>query len=136
MTKDLEKFYDSIEIMNKELAIYKDEQGNYTILPTGSLLVSVDYNELNKQQYDIAVFNQDIPKDFISNIIKVKKAVSKFDITKKEEDKFTLTEKEEDARQVWFVMNNLKIKKAFNKKEDALKLAEEINSKIFKELGI
>lgn len=136
MTKDLKKFYENIEIQNKELAIYKDEQGNYTILPTGSLLVSVDYNELNKQQYDIAVFNQDIPKDFISNIIKVKKAVSKFDITHKEEDRFTLVEKEEDARQVWFVMNNLKIKKAFNKKEDALKLAEEINSKILRELGI
>lgn len=131
MTKDLEKFYNEcITILDENLTEYKDEQGNYSILPTPALLVAVDYNELNKQQYDIAVFNQDIPKDFIAGITKVKKAVSKFDITHKEEDRFTLVEKEEDVRQVWFVMNQLKIKKAFNKKEEALKLAEKINKKI------
>lgn len=131
MTKDLEKFYNEcITILDENLTEYKDEKGNYSILPTPALLVAVDYNELNKQQYDIAVFNQDIPKDFKAEITKVKKAVSKFDITHKEEDRFTLTEKEEDVRQVWFVMNQLKIKKAFNKKEEALELAEKINKKI------
>jgi len=131
MTKDLEKFYNEcITILDENLTEYKDEKGNYSILPTAGILVSVDYNELNKQQYDVAVFNQDIPKDFKATITKVKKAVCKYDITHKEEDRFTLVEKEEDVRQVWFVMNNLKIKKAFNKKEDALELAEKINKKI------
>lgn len=135
MTKDLEKFYNEcIIIIDENLTKYKDEEGNYSILPTPALLVAVDYNELNKQQYEIAVFNQDIPKDFIAEITKVKKAVSKYDITHKEEDKFTLVEKEEDVRQVWFVMNQLKIKKAFNNKKEALELAEEINNKIINKI--
>ena len=135
MTKDLDKFYNEYtDIKDGQITIYEDEKGNHTILPTTALLLSVDYNELNKQQYDIAVFNQDIPKDFISNIIKIKKAVSKFDITHKEEDKFTLTEKEEAVHQVWFVMNQLKIKKAFNNKDEAIKYAKKINNKVLKAL--
>ena len=135
MTKDLEKFYNEcITIIDENLTEYKDEEGNYSILPTPALLVAVDYNELNKQQYEVSVFNQDIPKDFKAGIIKVKKAVSKFDITHKEEDRFTLVEKEEDARQVWFVMNQLKIKKAFNNKKEALELAEKINNKIINKI--
>lgn len=131
MIKDIEKFYNEcITIIDENLTEYKDEDGNYSILPTSGILVSVDYNELNKQQYEIAVFNQDIPKDFKTEIKKVKKAISKYDITHKEEDRFTLTEKEENVRQVWFVMNQLKIKKAFNNKEEALELAEKINKPI------
>ena len=134
MTKDLEKFYKNIEIINKELAIYKDEQGNYTILPTGSLLVSVDYNELNKQQWEVAKFNQDIPKKFESEIIEVDKTVSKYDITHKEEDKYTLTTKKEAVHRVWFVMNQFKVKKVFSNGEEALKYAEEINKPILEAL--
>lgn len=131
MIKDIEKFYNEcITIIDENLTQYKDKDGNYSILPTPGILVSVDYNELNKQQYEIAIFNQDISKDFKAKIKKVKKAISKYDITHKEEDRFILTEKEEDVRQVWFVMNQLKIKKAFNNKEEALELAEKINKKI------
>lgn len=131
MTKDLEKFYNEcITIIDENLTEYKDEEGNYSILPTPGILVAVDYNELNKQQYEISIFNKDIPKDFKAEIKKVKRAVSKYDITHKEEDRFTLVEKEEDVRQMWFVMNQFKIKKAFNNKEEALELAEKINNKI------
>lgn len=131
MTKDLEKFYNEcITIIDENLTEYKDEEGNYSILPTPGILVAVDYNELNKQQYEISIFNKDIPKDFKAEIKKVKRAVSKYDITHKEEDRFTLVEKEEDVRQMWFVMNQFKIKKAFNNKEEALELAEKINKKI------
>ena len=131
MTKDLEKFYNEcITIIDENLTEYKDEEGNYSILPTPGILVAVDYNELNKQQYEISIFNKDIPKDFKAEIKKAKRAISKYDITHKEEDRFTLTEKEEDVRQVWFVMNQFKIKKAFNNKKEALELAEKINKKI------
>lgn len=131
MTKDLSKFYEKyITILDENLTEYKDDDGNYSILPTPALLVAVDYNELNKQQYEIAKFNQDIPKDFKPMAKLVKKAVSKYDITHKEEDKFTLTEKEEAVNAVWFVINQLKIKKAFNNKEDALNYAELINKDI------
>lgn len=134
MTKDLEKFYEYTKVINKELAEYKDEEGNYTLLPVTALLLSVDYNELNKQQFEVAKFNQDIPKDCITKIAKVKKAISKYEITHKEEDRFTLVEKEEDVHQVWFAINQLKIKKAFLTKEEAVKYAEKINKSILKKL--
>ena len=136
MTKDLDKFYKYTKVVNKELAEYKDDEGNYTLLPVTALLVSVDYNELNKQQFEIAKFNQDIPKDCITNIKKVKKAISKFDITHNEKDRFTLVEKEEDVHQVWFVINQLKIKKAFLSKDEAVKYAEDINKEILKKLEV
>jgi hypothetical protein len=131
MTKDLSKFYDEyVSIIDENLTEYRDDEGNYSLLPTSALLVAVDYNELNKQQYSIAVFNQDIPKNFETKIEKSKKVVSKYELTHNEKDKYTLVEKEEDVHKVWFVINQLKLKKAFNKKEEALEYAEEINKKI------
>lgn len=131
MTKDLDKFYlKYTKILDAQLTEYEDEDGNYSLLPTSALVVAVDYNELNKQQYDVAVFNQDIPKDFKSEMVNVKKAVCKYDITHKEEDRFTLTDKEEAVHRVWFVVNQLKMKKAFNNNKDALEYARNINSKI------
>lgn len=132
MTRNLDEFYKNIKIVNKDFSIYKDDDHNYSVLPTAGLLVAVDYNELNKQQWEVAKFNQDIPKDFLSEIIEVDKTVSKYDITHKEEDKFTLTTKKEAVHRVWFVMNQFKIKKAFNNGDKALKYAEEINKPILK----
>ena len=104
-------------------------------LPTAGILVAVDYNELNKQQWEVAKFNQDIPKNFESEIAEVDKTVSKYDITHKEEDKFTLTTKKEAVHRVWFVMNQFKVKKVFSNGEEALKYAEEINEPILNVLN-
>ena len=135
MTKDLDKFYNKYtEIIDGNLTKYEDEEGNYSLLPTSALLTAVDYNELNKQQYEVAIFNQDIPKLFISEVINKKKPISKYDITHKEEDKFTLTEKEEAVHRVWFVVNQLKMKKAFNNKKDAIEYAQEVNEKVIESL--
>lgn len=134
MTKNLNEFYKNLEIVNKDLSIYKDDEHNYSVLPTAGLLVAVDYNELNKQQWEIAKFNQDIPKDFETELALVDKTVSKYDITHKEEDKYTLTTKKEAVHRVWFVMNQFKIKKAFSNGKEALKYAEEINKPILKAL--
>lgn len=134
MTKNLDEFYKNLEIVNKDLSIYRDDDHNYSVLPTAGLLVAVDYNELNKQQWEIAQFNQDIPKDFITEIVEVDKPVPKYDITHKEEDKYTITTKKEAVRRVWFVMNQFKIKKAFSNGKEALKYAEEINKPILKAL--
>lgn len=136
MTRDLIEFYDNIIMLNKEVSIYEDKEGNYTILPTGSLFASVDYNELNKQQYEIAKFNGDIPKNFIPNKTKVKKAISKYEVTKKEEDRYTLVDKEEEVNQIWFVINNLKIRKAYLTKEEANEVAHKINDRVFKALDM
>ena len=130
MTKNLDEFYKNIEIVNKDFSIYKDDDHNYSVLPTAGALVAVDYNELNKQQWEVAKFNQDIPKDFETELAMVDKTVSKYDITHKEEDKYTLTTKKEAIHKVWFVMNQFKVKKAFKDGEEALKYAEEINKPI------
>lgn len=134
MTRNLDDFYKSINIINKDFSIYQDNDWNYSVLPTAGLLVAVDYNELNKQQWEIAKFNQDIPKDFISDIVEKEKAICKYDITHDEKDKYTITTKKEAVRKVWFVMNQFKVKKAFNDGEKALKYAEEINKPILEAL--
>lgn len=135
MTRNLDEFYKNIELKNKDFSIYKDNDHNYSVLPTAGILVAVDYNELNKQQWEVAKFNQDIPKDFESEIIEVDKTVSKYDITHKEEDKFVLTIKKEAVHKVWFVINQFKIKKAFADGKEALEYAEKINTPILKILG-
>ena len=134
MVKDLDKFYNSLKILDKTMSIYEDTDGNYSVLPTSSLLVAVDYNEFEKNQYDVAVFNGDIPKDFKTDIKNIKKPVPKYEITKKEEDRYIITEKEVTVKPIWFVINGLKIKKAFNNKEEALKKAKEINEVIIETL--
>lgn len=130
MTRNLDEFYKNLEIVNKDFSIYKDDEHNYSVLPTAGVLVAVDYNELNKQQWEVAKFNQDIPKDFETELAMVDKTVCKYDITHKEEDKYTLTTKKEAIHKVWFVMNQFKVKKAFKDGEEALKYAEEINKPI------
>lgn len=130
MVKDLDEFYESTHILDKQITIYEDKEGNLSVLPTTALLVNVDYNEFEKKQYDVAVFNGDIPKDFKAEIKKVKKPVPKYEITKKEEDRYVITEKEVAVKPVWFIINGAKIKQAFNNKEEALEKAKRINELI------
>lgn len=132
MVRDLEKFYKCTKMIDKQISEYEDEDGNYAILPTTALLVNVDYNEFEKEQYNVAVFNGDIPKDFKTDIKNIKKPVPKMEITKKPEDKYTITEKEVAVKPVWFVINGAKIKKAYNNKEEALKKAKKINEQVIK----
>lgn len=130
MVKNLDKFYKCTKILDKQISEYEDEEGNYTILPTTALLVNVDYNEFEKEQYNVAVFNGDIPKDFVTESKTIKKPVPKFEITKKPEDKYTITEEKVAVKPVWFIINGVKIKKAFNNKEEAIKEAKKINKKV------
>ena len=134
MVKDLDVFYKSTKILDKQITIYEDEEGNYSVLPTTALLVNVDYNEFEKKQYEVAVFNGDIPKDFKTEVKTIKKPIPKFEITKKEEDRYIITEKEVTVKPVWFIINGAKIKKAFNNKEEALKEAKKINKKVLEKL--
>lgn len=130
MVKDLDKFYKCTKMLDKQISVYEDEEGNYTILPTTALLVNVDYNEFEKEQYNVAVFNGDIPKYFVTESKTIKKPVPKFEITKKPEDKYTITEKEVAVKPVWFIINGAKVKKAFNNKDEAIKQAKKINKKV------
>lgn len=129
MEKDLCKFYENINYINKDISEYADSKGNRFIFNTINALVRVDYLELSKEEYQMALFQQKVQENDY-NIINIKKAVPKNEITKKEEDKYTITEKEVAVRQVWNVSNAFGIVKSFTNKEDANKLAIEINSEI------
>lgn len=131
MTKDLEEYYSHITYINDRLAEYEDEEGNLFAVTPSNLLVAVQYQALNKQEYEQAVFNQLIPKDIICNVIEIDKTVVKSEVTKNPKDDTTLTTIKQKARQVWFVSNGLGIRKAFNNKEEALEVAREINKKIY-----
>jgi hypothetical protein len=129
MEKDLCKFNENIEIINKDFSKYSDNKGNNFIFNTINQLAKVDYLELTKEEYQVAKFQQKI-EDLEYNIINVKKPVPKNEITGKDEDKFTITEKEVAVRQIWNVSNPYGAFKSFINKEDAIKLANDINDKL------
>lgn len=130
----LEEFMNNVEILGKEFSIYTDEEKGVTFpLNTVHLLARVDYLELTKEEYNAAKFSQKI-EDIEYNIINVKKPVPKNEITGKDEDKYTITEKEVAVRQVWNVSNTAGAFKSYTNKDEAMKKANEINTKIFEYL--
>lgn len=133
MEKDLVKFYDNISKINKDLAEYEDEKGNSYIIPMGQLFCSCSYNEFDKNDFTIAAFNKIVDTNIEYQEEKIKKAVSKQEVTKDVKDKYTLTEKEVIVKKVWVVQNGLKISKSFNNKEDALDLVHKINNELLKQ---
>lgn len=136
MIKDLEEYYKHIKYINDRVAEYEDEEGNYFQVTPSNLLVAVQYQALNKQEYEQAVFQQLVPKDIICKEVDIDKIVPKNEVTHNDKDKFTLTTIKQKAKQVWFVINSVGIKKAYNDKEEALKVAKEINKKIFEVCNI
>ena len=129
MEKDLIKFYDNIEVINKDLSKYEDNKGNMFILNTINLLARVDYMELTKEEYKVAKFQQKI-EDLDYSTTNIKRAIPKSEITKKEEDKYTLVDKEVSVRQIWNVSNPYGVFKSYTNKEEAVKYAKEVNEKI------
>ena len=137
MTKDLEEYYENLNLVNDKLALYEDKEGNIIpITPTIAMLVAVQYQTYNKQEYEQAVFNQIIPKDIICKETKRTTIVSKEAITHNPKDKYTLVDKEETVKELWLITNGLGLKKAVNTKEEALSIANKINNKILEVCGI
>ena len=60
MERDLYKFYDNVEILNKDFSIYEDEKGNYFTFNTINGLLRVDKLELTKEEYQVARFQQKV----------------------------------------------------------------------------
>lgn len=131
MTKDLEEYYKNINYKNKLIVEYEDKEGNYFPITPAQLFVAVQYQILNQKDYEKAVFQQLIPKDFKCNEKEIDKPIPKNEITKKDEDKNIITTIKEKVKEVWFVSNNLGIRKAYNNKEEAMQIAKEINQKIY-----
>ena len=130
MEKDIVKFMNNIEIINKDFARYKDEEkGIIFSLNTVQLLPRLDYLELDKTQYETSKFEQKID-NLEYNIINVDKPASKYARTKKEEDKFIIENQKVAVRQVWNVVNTLGLHKSFTTKEEALETYGKIYDKV------
>ena len=129
MERDLCKFIENVDIINKDLSTYFDDKGNYFVFNTINAIAKVDYLELTQEEYNVAKLQQKI-EDLDYSIINIKKPVPKNEITGKDEDKFTITEKEVAVRQIWNVSNPYGAIKSFTNKEEAINLANEINDKI------
>lgn len=136
MINDLDEYYNHITYINKDIAVYEDDEGNYFNVSPVNLLANCLYQELDKEQLKQAVFNQNIPKDMIFPKKKTTKVVVKSDITHKPKDNTTLVDKEIEVNQVWAVANGMQVKKVYNTKDEAMNKAKEINEKIFEVLGI
>lgn len=132
METNLDKFIEHIEILNKDLTLYKDEEkGIMFYLNTISLLLRVESMELDKEQYKIALFEKKIENlDYKEETIK--RLVPKYQLTKDEKDKYTLTTKEVIVKKVWNVLNPSGVYKSFTNKKDALQYAEVLNNSIIK----
>lgn len=130
MEKDLLKFESSVTyINNKDICVYKDKKGNFMLLNIGALLESVSYEELNKTQFNNAVFEGRIDKSIEYNEIEVKRKVDKSAVTGKKKDMGTIVDKIEKVKQVWTVTNGLRATKTYQNKEDAIKHATSLNEK-------
>ena len=129
MERDLIKFNKNISKLTKEIAKYEDEKGNYMLFNMGQLMVACDYQELDEISYKKAIFEKAIDPAVDYNKIKVVKVVDKSTITNNKKDQGTIVDKEVEVRQVWFVRNGVGITTAFDNKEEALKLTNELNNK-------
>lgn len=130
MEMDLIKFNDLVEIINKDLSLYRDdEKGMMFYLNTVQLLTRVEPLELDKSQYEIALFEKKVDKlDYKEETIE--RPTPKNRITKKDEDKYTLVMEKVKVKKIYNVANALNVKKSFVDKEEAMKYAETINNRI------
>lgn len=128
MEKDLIKFYKNVNKLNKDIFEYEDEKGNFYFIPAGQLLLSCEYKELNKKEYEQAVFQMIVDKKVELEEIKGTKLVDKSTITKDKKDQGILIEAEQMVKRAWIVKNGLGLTKTFNNKEEAIKLVKDINN--------
>jgi len=130
MEMQLDKFNNLVQLINKDLSLYRDdEKGMMFYLNTVQLLTRVEPLELDKSQYEIALFEKKIDKlDYKEETIE--RPTPKNRITKKDEDKYTLVMEKVKVKKVYNVANALNVKKSFVDKEEAMKYAETINNRI------
>lgn len=134
MKKDFIEFNKHITISNEKekLAIYNDDEGNYTIYPLASLICKCEYVELDKQQLIVARFNQIVPQDMILPKKTIETQISKSEITHKDADKFTIVTSTKEVSYCWMVTDGLGNSSIFLTKDEALDVAEKHNKEIIK----
>lgn len=129
--ESLSEFTKRVKIINKEIAeYYNEETGSKFMIPSSYLWTRVDYLELTNEELKKAIFNQEVDKIDGLKYIDTTRPAPKYESTKREEDKYTIIDAKVKANQLWLVSNGLKYKETFNNKEDAIKLADEINNSL------
>ena len=129
--ENLQEFMSKITIICKELAEYKNEEtGLLYPISTATLLTRVDYLELTKEELDKAKFEEKVQKKEYQ-MYDCERIVPKYEITKIEADKYTLTTKKVKATHIYNVSNQVGIISSFEDKEEAFKLCNEINEKVY-----
>lgn len=130
--ESLKEFMKRVKIISKEIAEYENEEtGSYFMIPSSYLWCRVDYLELTNDEMKKAIFNQEIDKTNLKfNYIESTRPAPKSEITKNDNDKYTIVDAKVQVNQIWLVSNGLKYKETFNNKEEALKLANEINKEL------
>ena len=132
MLSNIEDFMKNVTIKDKNFSFYEDEK-TYFSMSTVGLLAKVEYIEADKNQYETMLFEQKIDKlDY--EIITIDRPTPKFLRTKKEEDKKIIENVKTSVRVIYNVSNNVGIKKSFINKDDAFKLAKEINKMVLNNL--
>ena len=133
MFKDpIDVFMEKITIKNKDISKYRDEEkGNALTIPTGQLYPRLESLELTKQELQKLKFEGKI-EDLKYEQVEFERPTPKNEITKREEDKYTIVNKKIKGYEVYNVFNGLNVKKSFTKKEDAIKLSDEIDKKVDK----
>lgn len=129
MEKDLKKYNENITKITKEIAQYEDVQGNLLLVPIGNLMCACEYLELDEAQMAKAKFEMLVDKNVKYPKKTVTRIIDKFTKTQNKRDRGTLIDEEVEVSQVWVVKNGIGLTKAFDNKDDALKLVNDINNK-------
>lgn len=127
----LESFMEHIEFKNDKYCEYvnKDKGLSYT-LNIPNLLCRVDKLELDEVELATALFKNQIEnKDYKK--VDIVKLIPKSEITKDKKDATTITEKKTKGVIIYNVSNLIGIHNSYDNVEDAFKVKEEINSKVY-----
>lgn len=130
INETLTKYMKKIKL-DAKICFYKDEEKGiiYPLTPQ-HLLARIDYMELDKNELAKSIFEQKIDnKEY--KMYDCTKPVPKYNITKNKEDMYTITDMKIKATHIWNVTNQAGIHETFENKEDAIKLCNEINEKIY-----
>ena len=130
ITETLTEYMKKIEL-KKEICFYRDEEKGiiYPLTPQ-HLLVRVEYMELDKNEVEKSIFEQKIDKKEYT-MYDCTKPASKYQITKDKKDMYILTDMKFKGTHIWNVINQAGIHETFENKEDAIKLCNEINEKVY-----
>lgn len=135
-TENIKEFMNNIHNINKDLSEYiNEETGVKYIVPTPHLLVRIEYTEASEKEKEQLLFKSAIDRlDYTTKM--AKRPVVKSTITHDKKDDTTLVDSEIKVYQIWNVSNGLGVKQSFTTKEDAIKLYDEINTKILETMEV